>query len=132
VFSDRFTKGRPLRRLLSLLALVLGFGLVLTGCAPTAPPAELAADVVIIDVRTPEEFAAGHLEGAVNIDVSASDFDAVVSELDTDGSYAVYCRTGNRSAQAAERMAGLGFDDVIDLGSLEEAEAATGIALVTD
>jgi phage shock protein E len=132
VFSDRFTKGRPLRRLLSLLVLVLGFGLVLTGCGPTAPPAELAADVVIIDVRAPEEFAAGHLEGAVNIDVSASDFDAVVSELDTDGSYAVYCRTGNRSAQAAERMSGLGFDDVIDLGSLEEAEAATGIALVTD
>jgi phage shock protein E len=132
VFSDRFAKGRPLRRLLSLLVLVLGFGLVLTGCGPTAPPAELAADVVIIDVRAPEEFAAGHLEGAVNIDVSASDFDAVVSELDTDGSYAVYCRTGNRSAQAAERMSGLGFDDVIDLGSLEEAEAATGIALVTD
>jgi phage shock protein E len=132
VFSDRFAKGRPLRRLLSLLVLVLGSGLVLTGCGPTAPPAELAADVVIIDVRAPEEFAAGHLEGSVNIDVSASDFDAVVSELDTDGSYAVYCRTGNRSAQAAERMSGLGFDDVIDLGSLEEAEAATGIALVTD
>jgi phage shock protein E len=120
------------RRLLSLLALVLGFGLVLTGCAPAAPPAELAADVVIIDVRTPEEFAAGHLEGAISIDVSASDFDAVVSELDADGSYAVYCRTGNRSAQAAERMAGLGFDDIVDLGSLEEARGATGIAIVTD
>ncbi|PZU41421.1 MAG: rhodanese-like domain-containing protein [Microbacterium sp.] len=120
-----------MRRLLSLLALVLGFGLALTGCAPTAAPAALAADTVIIDVRTPEEFAAGHLEGAVNIDVTASDFDALVSELDADGSYAVYCRTGNRSAQAVERMAGLGFDDVVDLGSLEEAEAATDITIVT-
>ena len=50
-------------------------------------------DVTIVDVRTPEEFAQGHIEGAVNIPVEYADFTDQVSQLDADGTYAVYCRS---------------------------------------
>ena len=69
----------------------------------------------VIDVRTPEEFAAGHIEGAVNIDVNTPDFDQRVSALDTSETYAVYCRSGNRSAVATQLMSQQGFTSVYDL-----------------
>ena len=72
--------------------------------------------VVVLDVRTPEEFASGHIPDAVNIDVSASDFASRVGALDADTSYAVYCRTGNRSATAMQIMQDAGFGSVAHLG----------------
>lgn len=98
----------------------------------TLTPAEgmelLAArdDVVLIDVRTPEEFAEGHLEGAVNINLQGADFEGEIAELDPEGTYVVYCRSGNRSAQAATIMAEAGFTDVRDLGGIQAWEAAGG------
>ena len=89
------------------------------------------SDAIIIDVRTPEEFAAGHLEGAVLIDIKDVSFDSKIAALDPDASYIVYCRSGNRSAQAVERMRGAGIDDITDLGSLENASAVVGRAIVT-
>ena len=89
------------------------------------------SDAIIIDVRTPEEFAAGHLEGAVLIDIKDASFDSKIAALDPDASYIVYCRSGNRSAQAVERMRGAGIDDITDLGSLENASAVVGRAIVT-
>ena len=88
------------------------------------------SDAIIIDVRTPEEFAAGHLEGAVLIDIKDASFDSKIAALDPDAAYIVYCRSGNRSAQAVERMRGAGIDDITDLGSLESASAKTGIDIV--
>ncbi|NBR75761.1 MAG: rhodanese-like domain-containing protein [Actinobacteria bacterium] len=85
---------------------------------------------MIIDVRTPEEFAAGYLDGAVLIDFKNPSFDAEIAKLDTTASYIVYCRSGNRSAQAAERMREVGITDITDLGSLENASAQTGVAIV--
>ena len=73
----------------------------------------------IVDVRTPAEFAAGHLREAQNIDVQGASFDAQVAELPKDGSYLVYCRSGNRSAAAVARMKQLGFTDVIDGGAFD-------------
>lgn len=96
--------------------------------APETVPVD--ASTTVIDVRTPEEFASGHLDGAVNIDLSATDFDDRIAALDPTAAYVVYCRSGNRSAQAAARMAGLGFDDVVDAGGLEQAAAASGLAIV--
>jgi phage shock protein E len=87
-------------------------------------------DLTVIDVRTPAEFAAAHLEGAVNIDVQAPDFDDRITELGLDGGYAVYCHSGRRSALAAARMGGLGFTDVHDLGGIE-AWMAAGNPVVT-
>lgn len=67
------------------------------------------ADFVILDVRTPEEFAEGHLAGAVNLDVQAQDFEKKFRALDRKKSYLVYCRTGNRSRKATVAMEALGF-----------------------
>jgi rhodanese-related sulfurtransferase len=85
---------------------------------------------VIIDVRTPEEFAAGHLDGAMLIDIKNPSFDAEIAKLDAAASYIVYCRSGNRSAQAADRMRAIGIENITDLGSLENASAQTGVAIV--
>ena len=94
-------------------------------------PADVAADTIIIDVRTPEEFAQGHLAGAVNHNVEDGSLEAALAGLDPAAEYIVYCRSGRRSAIATELMARAGFGAVTDLGSVEEAEAATGRAIVT-
>lgn len=86
----------------------------------------------IIDVRTPAEYAEGHLDGAMNIDVQAADFADRIAELPTDAEYIVYCRTGSRAGAAVAQMTALGFTDVTNAGSLADASAGTGIAVVTD
>ena len=112
-----------------LLSTIFAFSLVagLTACSNQEVAKVNAA--TIIDVRTAEEFEAGHLEGAINIDVESGDFDQLVSELDLNGEYQLYCRSGRRSAIATQKMQDLGFTSVTDLGSLEEASATTGIAI---
>jgi rhodanese-related sulfurtransferase len=70
---------------------------------------------MIIDVRTAEEFAAGHIAKAINIDVQLAGFESNVSKLDRNKRYLVYCRTGVRSATATQTMAGLGFKDIYNL-----------------
>lgn len=87
---------------------------------------------IIIDVRTPTEFAEGHIEGAVNIDLSSDTFGESIAALDMSDSYGVYCRSGNRSAQAAARMTEAGFTDVRDLGAMSDAAQALGREIVTD
>ena len=79
---------------------------------------------VVIDVRTPAEFADGHVARARNIDVEAGDFAARISSLDKSASYLVYCRTGRRSAIAAGEMAGAGFADIVDGGGIADLVAA--------
>ena len=68
--------------------------------------------LVILDVRTPEEFAEGHLSGAVNVNLMAPDFESRVGTLDRGKSYLVYCRTGSRSTRAIQTMGRLGFRSV--------------------
>jgi len=86
---------------------------------------------VIIDVRTPAEFAEGHLAGAVNIDVESPDFAARIAQLDPAGTYAVYCRSGNRSAAALSQMATVGFTNIYHLGGGIGAWQAAGGEVVT-
>ncbi len=88
--------------------------------------------VVILDVRTPEEFATGHLPGAINIDVEAADFTNQIAALDKTATYAVYCRSGNRSAVAMNEMAGEGFTDLADLAGGITAWAQAGGTIVTN
>lgn len=121
---------------LSLTVSALGAA-ALTGCSSATDGSEAAAftdadSTIVIDVRTPAEFAEGHLEGALNADVSGLDFETQLADLDPEGIYAVYCRSGNRSAQAASVMTEAGFTDVIDLGSLNEAAQATDLPIVSD
>lgn len=68
--------------------------------------------VVILDVRTPEEFAEGHLPNAVNIDYKAADFAQKVDSLDHNIQYEVYCRSGHRSGESVKIMEEKGFKNV--------------------
>lgn len=81
---------------------------------------------VVLDVRTAEEYAAGHLPGAINIDVSGPDFAASVGALDPAASYALYCRSGNRSGVAMQAMQGMGFTNVYHLSGGINAWTAAG------
>jgi phage shock protein E len=81
-------------------------------------------DRVVIDVRTPEEFAAGHLATALNIPVEADDFEDRIAELDPSDAYLLYCRSGRRSAMAADIMAQAGFSDIVDAGGMDPLVAA--------
>lgn len=63
-------------------------------------------DAVVIDVRSPQEFAAGHVPGAVNLPVKSEDFEQRVAALDKDKTYLVHCAVGVRSEQACRKMAG--------------------------
>ncbi|SPT54044.1 Thiosulfate sulfurtransferase PspE precursor [Actinomyces bovis] len=85
---------------------------------------------IVLDVRTEAEFGGGHLEGAQNYDVKSSDFDQQIGSLDKSKRYTVYCRSGNRSAKAVERMQALGFTDVQDAGGMQEAAKKLGLSVV--
>lgn len=65
--------------------------------------------VQLVDVRTAEEYAEGHIPNAVNMDVSSPDFVEKVSALDKKRTVALYCRSGRRSKRAAEQVVSLGF-----------------------
>ncbi|MDR2870744.1 MAG: rhodanese-like domain-containing protein [Deferribacteraceae bacterium] len=67
------------------------------------------ADFVILDVRTDDEYRAGHIEGALNIDIYQSNFEELISKLDNTKTYLVYCRSGNRSRQAISVMTSAGI-----------------------
>ncbi len=71
--------------------------------------------VVILDVRTPGEFMTGHIEGAQNIDFQSGSFESEIASLDKNATYAVYCRSGNRSGQASAIMHEAGFHNVYNL-----------------
>ena len=124
-------------------------GLIAAACSPAAtktpgalPPngAELGVaafagalqlpGVVVLDVRTPQEYADGHLERASNIDVSAADFSARIAKLDPAVPYAVYCRSGNRSATALGILRKAGFTSTFHLGGGIGAWTAAGRSVV--
>lgn len=68
--------------------------------------------LVVLDVRTEEEFQSGHIPGAVNIDYKSEDFKDKVSGLDKGKTYITYCRSGRRSALSSEIMNDIGFEKV--------------------
>lgn len=76
--------------------------------------AKIVADksVQIVDVRTAEEFASGHLENALNYDVKGADFEKNIASLSKDKTVAVYCRSGARSKVAAQKLAEKGYNVV--------------------
>lgn len=88
-------------------------------------------DTTILDVRTPEEFAQGHLPGAVNMNVEDPAFPQQASTLDPTGSYAIYCRSGNRSGVAVDYLLGQGFDSLYHLDGGIQAWEGEGGEVVT-
>lgn len=130
-----------MKRLLVVVGVVASSGL-LFGCGGdkasssegsggnTVVESVVDAGVVIIDVRSPEEFMAGHLDGALNYNVEDGTLAEQLVGLDPSANYIVYCRSGRRSAIAADMMRNAGFESVTDLGSLEDASSSTGVAIV--
>ena len=131
--AGRRPSGSPLqvqvvRGLLALIAVLALLPLAACG-APTS--VNVDASTVIIDVRTPAEYSAGHLESATLLDLNSGQFQESLGRLDPDTSYLVYCRSGNRSGQAVAMMAAAGFSNVTDLGAISDASKATGLEIVT-
>ncbi|MDD9953640.1 MAG: rhodanese-like domain-containing protein [Candidatus Woesearchaeota archaeon] len=107
--------------MIRILVLVL-----LSGCTFSAPIAEnvtveeattLVArpDMVVLDVRTDEEFTAGHIAGAIQLDFYAADFAAQLDQLDRKTPYLIYCGSGKRSGKTLEQMHDLGFQEVYNM-----------------
>jgi rhodanese-related sulfurtransferase len=87
-------------------------------------------EVTILDVRTPEEFASGHIEGAINVDFNSGNFANEITRLNPSETYAIYCRSGSRSGQAASIMHKAGFHDVSNLNGGVIDWANAGLPLV--
>lgn len=122
-------------RLLVLAVVALVGALVLTSCGGSSSVTTVGAQdflttsaepgVVLVDVRTAAEFAEGHVDGAINVDVEAPTFDAQIAQLDKATTYAVYCRSGRRSTIATDAMGKAGFTSVVNLdGGIADLQAA--------
>ena len=77
-----------------------------------------------MDVRTPAEFAGGHVTGARNVDVTVDGFEAALDTVDRARPVFVYCRTGNRSGRAKATLEGMGFQTVVNAGGFDALAAA--------
>ncbi len=120
-------KRKNLLILMPLVALII-VSVLTAGCAVQAiediTPQD-ASDLIdenldnpnfaIIDVRTPAEFASGHIDNAINIDFRSETFESEISKLDKSKAYLIYCRTGNRSRGALDVMIEMGFKEVYHL-----------------
>ena len=129
-----------MKKLISILGVSVFF---LTGCGSSSESvinqgvtefAKTVSDlsVVVLDVRTPAEFMSGHLANAINIDVEGMQFNSDVSKLDKSKTYAVYCRSGRRSAIATDEMSKLGFKTLFNLEGGTGAWSAAGQTLVVN
>lgn len=87
-----------------------------------------AGDVTIVDVRTAQEYADGHIPGAINIPLESIGSDKPAELTDTDADLIVYCRTGVRSKQASDKLVELGYQHVNDMGGIVDwkGETVTG------
>ena len=98
--------------------------LLSVGCGDTDPPlrdhivAAIAADALVVDVRTPAEFAEGHFPGAINIPHEQIVDGLRARDIDVTEDVILYCRSGARSSVAARVLAGAGYTDVIDVGGM--------------
>jgi len=114
----------------TLLALVAAISVFAAACSSgsatqvielvsPAKAAEVIAEqpdgLVVLDIRTPEEFAEARLADAIMVDYYASDFADQLDRLDKDVPYVLYCRTGNRSSDAVKTMKSLGFTEVYEI-----------------
>ena len=78
-----------------------------------------ANDSIVIDVRTPQEFLLGHIEGSENIEWQ--EISSIENITDKEKKIFLYCRSGNRSQKATNILLDIGYKDVTNLGSLQDA-----------
>ncbi len=104
---------------------------VVSASEAAATIADAPENLVILDVRTQEEFGEGHIEGAVMLDFYRDDFADELAKFDPDVPYVLYCRSGNRSSSARAIMADLGFQSVEDVDGGIVGWQAAGLPVVT-
>lgn len=75
-------------------------------------------DIVLVDVRTKEEFEAGHIPNAINVPLDDILNENIETLEDKNQTYYIYCRSGNRSKQASEKLASLGYNAIIEIGGI--------------
>ena len=121
---------------------LIASALLLAGCSSSSSAIDLSvtefsakvaeAGVITLDVRTPGEFAEGYIEGARLIDFQSGNFENEIAALDKNATYAVYCRSGNRSGQAVKVMQEAGFKNLFNMdgGVIDWANA--GLPLVNN
>jgi rhodanese-related sulfurtransferase len=81
-------------------------------------------DFVILDVRTPEEYAEDHIEGSRNVDYNSPDFTNKIEGMNKNSTYVVYCRSGVRSSNAANIMSKVGYNKIYNvLGGIMECKS---------
>jgi rhodanese-related sulfurtransferase len=88
--------------------------------------------LVILDVRTLQEYRSGHLNGSINLDFRSTSFADELARLDRSKPYLVYCRTGVRSGRAAALMKSLGFREIYGLGGGIAGWQSEGFEIVSD
>ena len=124
-----------------LIATLLLAVVVLTGCSTATSATNMEAtefsqkvsesEVITLDVRTPGEFMAGHIAGAINIDVEGMQFETEIAKLDKSKTYAVYCQSGRRSGIAVETMGQAGFNSLFNLTNGIQGWQAQSLPLAT-
>jgi rhodanese-related sulfurtransferase len=115
----------------ALLTALIVAAITLSGCAPSSYDVKKYA--AIIDVRTVDEYAAGHLEGAVNMDIESPAFATQITALDKTKSYLLYCHSGRRAGLAVDQMKASGFTgELVNAGGIADATASTGLPIVTN
>ena len=121
---------------------LIASALLLAGCSSSSSSIDLSvtefsakvaeAGVITLDVRTPGEFAEGYIQGARLIDFQSGNFENEISILDKNATYAVYCRSGNRSGQAVKVMQDAGFTNVFNMNGGVIDWANAGLPLVNN
>ena len=124
------------------ISLVFISTLILSGCSSSSDsatnldPVAFKAKtqepgVIVLDVRTTQEFNEGHIENAININVESDNFLSQIETLDKSKTYAVYCRSGRRSADAVAKMAKQNFTSLVNLNGGVIDWTNSGFTLVT-
>jgi rhodanese-related sulfurtransferase len=124
-----------------VIAVLAASALFLTGCG-SSNSTKLGAQefqakasepgVVVLDVRTGGEYAAGHIANAINIDVEGMTFDGDIKSLDKDAKYAVYCQSGRRSVNAIKKLQDAGFTNLFNLKNGILDWQGAGLPVVTN
>ena len=114
-----------------LILQIAAIMLLLTGCGGNAGYTQISqdeavqmmqeeTDYLIVDVRRPDEYAEGHIPGAINVpnETIAEEADAALP--DKEQTLLIYCRSGNRSKQASEKLVALGYTNIVEFGGIND------------
>lgn len=86
-----------------------------------------STNLILLDVRTAEEYSSGYIPNSINIDVLSSDFKSKIELLDKNKEYLIYCRSGNRSTIASSIMATNGFIKIYNLNNANYSDFENAI-----